>query len=567
MLLLGLFGILFVAAFYAAWPLVFVMLAPLTVAAARGKTPAWLLVAVCCVIWAAAHSFFRVFHSELWLLLGLLHGGAHGLGMVWLRWVYQRTGWSLALLLPLVWTVVEWIRLLPPLGVPSGVLALALHEQLFMIQIADLGGIHLVTAWICLTNGAAAELWLSRGKARATWAVTGACWAFVLGYGAWRLHQSQHTLKNGPRIALVQPDVPGGEDSIGLGYDPAVYFQEMLVLTNRAAVSKPDLILWPEAPTPLPSLPFEASGLAPDGKTYLAPLEQLISKSSAPLIAGFITSEPGSRAPDRLRLANTAILVQKGAPVVRKQVKVRLFPFAETLPLPEGALRQTVSRWLGRAQPWLEPDDSRHIFTLPALGPHRTAINLCSELGFSESSGIFTPGTPDGGKPLELLLTLANEGDFQRNRALKFHASLAPFRAIEGRLAIARCGNTGLSFFVKPTGEVYGPVVNEKGQSWTGLGAPELPLIMDLVHLRRTSEATRAADPGYVRQVQAEAQKITSLRKAAGVSGVSVQRVYLDSRTTLFSRLGPWLGPLGGLGLVAVSFYSALRKRQGQGAA
>jgi apolipoprotein N-acyltransferase len=54
------------------------------------------------------------------------------------------------------------------------------------------------------------------------------------------------------------------------------------------------------------------------------------------------------------------------------------------------------------------------------------------------------------------------------------HASVPPFRAVEARVGIARSCNTSISGFVKPTGEMYGEVVNARGQSWTGMGAPEL---------------------------------------------------------------------------------------------
>jgi hypothetical protein len=85
---------------------------------------------------------------------------------------------------------------------------------------------------------------------------------------------------------------------------------------------------------------------------------------------------------------------------------------------------------------------------------------------------------------------------------------------------------------------MYGDVVNARGESWTGMGAPELPPIAALVKFRRDHAAEFATDPALVAYVTSEIAAIEELRRAAGVSGQSAQRVYVDSRRTLYSRIG-----------------------------
>ena len=75
-----------------------------------------------------------------------------------------RRAFPLALLLPVTFVAGEFLRLLGPLGVPTGLLALSFHERLWMIQIADLGGIYLVSFAIASVNGALADR-LSRRRA------------------------------------------------------------------------------------------------------------------------------------------------------------------------------------------------------------------------------------------------------------------------------------------------------------------------------------------------------------------------------------------------------------------
>ena len=158
---------------------------------------------------------------------------------------------------------------------------------------------------------------------------------------------------------------------------------------------------------------------------------------------------------------------------------------------------------------------------------------------------------------------MSNDGIFQRNRAQVWHAAMSSFRAVEARAGIARSSNTGISGFVKPTGEMYGEVVNARGQSWTGMGAPELPRIAALVKFRRDHAAELATDPALAAHVTSEIAAIEELRRAAGVSGQSTQPVYVDSRRTLYSRIGdifPWaLVVFTAAGLLALAIQTVQR--------
>jgi hypothetical protein len=79
--------------------------------------------------------------------------------------------------------------------------------------------------------------------------------------------------------------------------------------------------------------------------------------------------------------------------------------------------------------------------------------------------------------------------------------------------------------FVKPTGEMYGEVVNARGEVWTEMGAPELPRIAALVKFRREHQAEIASDLAIAKKVEDEIAAIEELRRAAGVSGQSTQHV------------------------------------------
>jgi apolipoprotein N-acyltransferase len=53
------------------------------------------------------------------------------------------------------------------------------------------------------------------------------------------------------------------------------------------------------------------------------------------------------------------------------------------------------------------------------------------------------------------LVNLTNDEWFGESAALSQHAAMAVFRAVEHRVPVARCANTGLTFFVDPYGRIF----------------------------------------------------------------------------------------------------------------
>ena len=226
------------------------------------------------------------------------------------------------------------------------------------------------------------------------------------------------------------------------------------------------------------------------------------------------------------------------------------------------SLRTAAFRWA----PGSRAGEQRNVFELSAptatSAPLHYIISMCIELCYAESCGTFLQNAR-GGKAADFFVNMSNDGIFQRNRAQVWHAAMSAFRAVEARAGIARSSNTGISGFVKPTGEMYGEVVNARGQSWTGLGAPELPRIAALVKFRREHAAEIASDPVVAKKVQDEIAAIEALRREAGIAGQSTQHVYVDSRRTVYSRIGDgfsWLLVIfTGAGLFALFSQRARR--------
>ncbi len=566
-------------------PLLLVALTPFALAlcGARNGVLALGIVGVAsAVLWFFGNLFFATYNWVAVFALALLHAGIIVACGASLRWWHRATRLPLALLLPMTFVAGEFLRLLGPLGVPTGLLALPFHKQLWMIQIADLGGVYLVSFAIASVNGALADVLLG-GWRRARFSVAGVAvgWIAIACYGAFRLHESQQTMRPGPIIGVVQPDIPmtGG---IQHGFDSRVFLQEMLALSDQSAARQPppQLIVWPETMAVVPPLNSEwlrmknvAGESLRASEEFEQALREWTRRAGIPLLVGTTAVASRRDNPKALDVYNSAIRFDpKLGQNAQRQDKQRLFPLAESIPWRGTFIHTLLDRWVASHSSvpssggWYTRGEQREVFELPATttpsAPLHYAVSMCVELCYAESCGTFLKNA-HGGKAADFFVNMSNDGIFQRNRAQVWHASMSAFRAVEARAGIARSSNTGISGFVKPTGEMYGEVVNARGESWTGLGAPELPRIAALVKFRQEHAAELATGPALAAHVTSEIAAIEELRRAAGVSGQSTQHVYVDSRRTVYSCIGdlfPWLLVIfTGAGLLATLVQATRR--------
>jgi len=537
-------------------PLLLVALAPfaLAVCGARNGFAAIVLVtAASLVLWLFGNLFFAAYNFVAVIALALLHACILGLSGLALRLSYRVTRLPIALLLPITFVAGEFIRLLGPLGVPTGLLALPFHQRLWMIQIADLGGVYLVSFAVATISGALADVLLRTRWQRISPVMVGLLWLFIGGYGAYRLRESEQTLRAGPVIGVVQPDVPltGG---IEHGFDAQLFLKQMLALSDQAAAHQPppQLIVWPEAMAAIPPLNSEwlkTNGVPEDqlvaSRSFEQALRDWTNRRRIPLLVGSQSIVPDARTHE-FAVYNSAIRFDPSrGQSPERQDKIRLFPIGENIPWRGSAIHNLIEHWIVPRSSvvslgWYTRGETRNVFALPASAAgeqlHYT-VSMCVELCYAENCGAFLRNAR-GSKAADFFVNMSNDGIFQRNRALVLHASMSSFRAVEARVGIARSANTGISGFVKPTGEMYGDVVNERGKAWTGLGAPELTRIAELVKFRHEHEAELASNAALAQHVTTEIAAIEQLRREAGVSGESVQPIYLDSRRTLYSRVG-----------------------------
>src|SRR3989304_242953 len=141
--------------------------------------------------------------------MGLYLAGFSAL-LVWIRLKIDVPG---VLLIPVIWTVLEWVRAHLLTGFPWVLLGYSQYRNLPMIQIADLTGGYGVSALIALVNAAIADgLRIldpsRRQRAFISLLVAVLSLGLTWSYGAFRLSELAHAPTRSLRVGLVQGKVP-----------------------------------------------------------------------------------------------------------------------------------------------------------------------------------------------------------------------------------------------------------------------------------------------------------------------------------------------------------------------
>ena len=536
------------------WPLVFVAPAALAFAAIDESSTRRVLIAV----------FVSQFVMWLWLVHWIIP--VTGVGYPFLAlymsiwptlfaWIVRRIArhpkmnrWPNALMVPLLWTGIEFFRgdvLFH--GYPWYLLAHPLIAAPVLLQTADLFGTYFISFTAAVVSGLIIDLIRARSRRSPTTAfpssrlfisstVVVSLYAVTLAYGLWRLNQSG-TLSAGPRILAIQTNLPQDNK---IGWSPEEQSRDVpgFMALTREALAKvsppPDVIVWPE--TMVPGIGFEAQTnvklqdlrdrLGWDLSHLLIwprEVEDFQRQIQIPMIVGSESwiAPQETQQNNRLILQpranyNSAYLIN-GEPPHQRYDKFFLTPFGETMPY--------ISAW-----PWLE-----HLFLRIGVGAD-LAFNLDSNpdvkllpLNVRNTGRDVLIATPicfedtvarfvrrmvhtKGEKLADVIVNISNDGWFNTSDGdRKLHAMTAQFRAIENRVPMVRCANTGVSVWIDSTGRVRG--------------------------------AAGAGTYGPPRQ-----------------SGYLVAEVQLDSRRTLYGRIGEMM-PILCLVATIVAALVTLKRR------
>jgi apolipoprotein N-acyltransferase len=372
----------------------------------------------------------------------------------------RRLGFFAALFAaPFLWVSIEFARSnLSFLALPWGLLAHSQYQHPVVIQIASLAGAYGLSFVIVLVNSGLAAIILSwrekvtsvgpgstrfaGRKKKAVIAGTAACilgCTLVYGY----LVTSEPIVGKRVPIALVQGNIEQSKK-----WDPkyaSMIMKTYTDLTYKAAEKKPALIIWPESATP--------RSISTDAKLQ-SQVREIARATGAYLLLGstqlqkFRVQSPGSA-----RYLNSAFLIspEPGEMKNQRYDKIRLFPFGEYLPYKDTIPWRLIN--VTEFGNYLAGKEYT-VFRTPFS---RFGVTICWENIFPDLVREFVR------HGAQFMVNVTNEAWFGPVTAPHQFVSMSVFRAVENRVFMVRCGNTGISCVIDPYGRVVDRVTGPHG--------------------------------------------------------------------------------------------------------
>jgi apolipoprotein N-acyltransferase len=345
----------------------------------------------------------------------------------------------LALTFPLAFLTVEELRGAGELGFPWFQPGYSQHAYVPILQLASLGSVSLVTLWLLTVN---VLLWrlavAAPGRSGTGSRLRAGLGALLVVLAPWLWGQRVLDAGGGAAVAdstrivaLVQGNV-AGEIKWSGRHQPEI-LAGFLGLSEQAARSspRPALIVWPETAT--------GSFLRKQLDQALA-VTGFAARTGVPVFSGF--ADYDFDAAGRQRSFNAAGLFAPDGSLGPAYAKRHLVPFGERMPFQRlfpglGRLELGQAEWTAGERTVLFPSRA---------GPF--ACLVCFESIF--------PDLPraDVRAGARWLVNITNDEWFGNGAALHQHAAMAVFRAVENRVPLARCANTGLTLVADPYGRV-----------------------------------------------------------------------------------------------------------------
>lgn len=348
-----------------------------------------------------------------------------------------RSNLLLLLLAPLWWVGLEFVRYTFGTGFPWDALGVAQYRNVTLIQLASVGGVHLVSAAIMLVNvaiGVAVHGYGERAPSRLRRYAPEliAAMLVVVAAQAWgfRVLRAGYLEGGKLRAVLIQPNIPQDEkwDEAKI----ASIYEKLRTQTSLAQrLSGLDLIVWPET-------------ALPDDLRYSEPSYALVvslATNGVPILVGSMDTQFDDLG--RPSYFNSAMLVDGEGKLVAQYDKQHLVPFGEYTPL-AGILPFLHS--LSPLAVDFRGGTNTVLFRVGDKPPF--AALICFEDAIEELSR----AAVDAGA--RILINQTNDAWYDPLAGSRQHLAQAVFRCVETRVPMLRCVNTGISCGIDPAGRI-----------------------------------------------------------------------------------------------------------------
>lgn len=343
------------------------------------------------------------------------------ISIVWYYFKKYYFNYSL-FLIPVIWSLVEYIKSYGILAFPWISLANTQTDYLYPIQIAEFVGIYGVTFWIVVLNIILYSFLLKQSIYKIyLWFII-FLMPFITGFYLYN-NVNEYTLED-LNLSIIQPNIKLSDSRDYSKGDKLL--NQLIDQTKKSLNEEIDLVLWPEA-----ALPFHN---IKDGKTFNYIKENLLSDSDLSILSGDITYKDN-------RVYNSVVLFNdKGVKSIYN--KQRPVPLAEQVPLSETFTS------LSKINLGVANYSSGKKDILFNLKKYNFSSLICYESIFPEINRRHV------NKGADFITFLVNDAWYTHGSEPMQHARQSIFRAIENRKTVIRCANTGISMIIDPRGKV-----------------------------------------------------------------------------------------------------------------
>ena len=387
--------------------------------------------------------------------LGLFHGFATALARL-----FWCEGPARVAALAGAFFVADWLRGHVLTGFPWNSIGYGFAANEPMMQIASVLGGYGLTFLAVLVFAMPAVLARAARSDKVFAAAVSLLFVGVVGWGAWRLHETPTTYFPDLRFRIVQPAIDQWKK--GIPEFKAEVVDTLLRLSRTKPVGSTTVV--PEGLRPTAGSGTTAASNAPfgvPGITHLvwpessfpfiltreawalSSIAQLLGDGTT-LFTGAVRFEPAGAGEDRPRYYNSIYAIGRGGEILAAYDKSHLVPFGEYLPFQDfleslGLRQLTKLRGGYSAGPGVRTLD---VAGVPPVGPL-----VCYEVVF--------PGVVvDPTRRPEWLINVTNDAWYGITPGPWQHLHQSRLRSVEEGLAMVRGANNGISAIIDPLGRV-----------------------------------------------------------------------------------------------------------------
>ncbi len=406
---------------------------------------------------------------------------------VLMRFVPWRSGVLFPIAAACIWTALEWVRSWMLTGFPWGSIGYSQWNNLPGIQIASLVGVHGISFVIVLFNAGIAVLICNRYQWRQE--IRAVVLPLILtllcfGYGIFQLKDTKPIDNSTNAETLKVALIPGNISQLQK-WDTGQFstiLQRYMNLTYKARKEKLDLIVWPETA-------IWSQALTGEWPTYYGRFVQMLRNTATPILIGTANQGETDKAIGEFSknvkksedIYNRVLSISPDGKIHGSYAKMHLVPFGEYVPL-EHLIPDFIPNFIqfkpftpGKTVnllPVFNVKDKTEIVSNGLGPPYREAVSDVKDKEAPQRTDVgvsicFESVFPDEfrrpvQKGARVMGIFTNDAWFKGTAFPELHLSMAPFRAIENRIAVFRCANGGFTC-----------VVDKFGRTTTSLITPD----------------------------------------------------------------------------------------------